>query len=149
MTQETVRVHHMTEVQSLTWEVMGRKLTDLQVAEQLFSRRIESANEGHLIAVITFADAPESYLFYSTSQGVRSLDLTDEEGAYQKAAFYEDLRRQYPNVTKLEQHLLAIDRREDFVAAVKPAIEASQGPYENSRHNTEYLFGILDQLVAK
>ena len=147
MTQETVRVHHMTEVQSLAWEVMGRKLTDIQVAEKLFSRRIESANEGHLVAVITFADAPDSYLFYSTSQGVRSLELTDEEGAYQKAAFYEDLRRKYPNVTKLEQHLLAIDRREDFVAAVKPAIEASQGPYENSRHNTEYLFGVLDQLV--
>lgn len=147
MTQETVRVHHMTEVQSLAWEVMGRKLTDIQVAEKLFSRRIESANEGYLVAVITFADAPDSYLFYSTSQGVRSLELTDEEGAYQKAAFYEDLRRKYPNVTKLEQHLLAIDRREDFVAAVKPAIEASQGPYENSRHNTEYLFGVLDQLV--
>jgi len=146
MKQEADPLHHKTQVWSLALEVLGPKLTDLQVAEELFGRRIDN-NLEHLVAIITFADAPGTYLFYSTSQNIRSLKLTDENDAYEKARYYEDLQRKYPDAVKLEQHLLAIDSRADFVTRVKPAIEASQSFYESGRHNTQYLLGVLDQLM--
>lgn len=143
MSPETDPVSHSSQIDSLVSEGGERELTDIQLAGMLFSRRIEDSRK-HLVVIVAFADTP-AYLVYTTSQSTRSMDVTNEEDAYFKAIFYEDLTKEHPD--DLEEHLLNIDSREEFVAMVKPAIVTAQGPYDNGKHNTQYLFGVLDQLM--